>query len=114
MKKSILLPLFTFANALFFSLGMECLLSLLGIVMAVSLDGSSVLEQYPRFVPFCLVLGIACLAGLIAVLILNLKLSEKLALTKTSWVLQYVLAFVAALPAVKLWEMLFVFLQKTF
>ena len=114
MKKAILLSLFTFANAVFFSLGMECLLSLLGIVMAVSLDGSSIFAQYPRFIPFCLVLGIASLAGLIAVLILNIKLSEKLAFTKTSWVLQYVLAFVAALPAIKLWEMLFDFLQKTF
>ena len=112
MKKStfIFLPFSILANAALFSLGIECLLNLLSLSMAISLDS---VVKYPRFIPFCIVLGIVALLGLIAMLILNIKVSEKLGFTKTIWIFEYVIALVLSLPMIKLWEMLFDFLQKS-
>ena len=116
MRKTsfIILPIFILANAAFLSLGTECLLNLLGFSMAISLDGKSVIEQYPRFIPFCAVLGIFALLGVISILFGNIKISEKLKFTKLIWYFQYIFALVLSIPMIKLWEMLFEFLQKTF
>ena len=109
MKKTIFLSFFTLANATFLSLGMECLLNLLSLSVAVSLEST---PQYPRFIPFCLVLGIVAMLGLISMLLINSKVSEKLGFTKASWILEYIFAIVLSVPMIKLWEMLFDFLQK--
>ena len=110
MKKVMYIIISILANAAFFSLGIECFLNLLSLSMAISLDS---VVKYPRFIPFCTILGIVALFGLIAMLILNIKVSEKLEFTKTIWIFEYVFALVLSLPMIKLWEMLFDFLQKS-
>ena len=110
MKKSICIIFSILTNAAFLSLGIECLLNLLCLSMAISLDS---VVKYPRFVPFCVTLGIVSLLGLIAMLILNIKLSEKLRFTKSIWLSEYLFAVVLSIPMIKLWEMLFEFLQKS-
>ena len=110
MKKATYIILSILANAALFSLGVECLLNLLSLSVAISLDS---VAKYPRFIPFCIVLGIVALLGLIAMLILNIKASEKLGFTKTIWLFEYVFALVLSLPMIKLWKMLFDFLQKS-
>ena len=57
---------------------------------------------------------IVALLGLIAMLILNIKASEKLNFTKSIWIFEYVFAVCLSVPMIKFWEMLFDFLQKTF
>ena len=109
MKKVTYIILSILANAALFSLGIECLLNLLSLSMAILLDS---VVKYPKFIPFRIVLGIVALLGLIAMLILNVKVSEKLGFTKTIWIFEYVFALVLSLPMIKLWEMLFDFLQK--
>ena len=109
MKKSICVILSILANAALFSLGIECLLNLLSLSMAISLDS---VVKYPKFIPFCIVLGIVALLGLVAMLVLNIKISEKLNFTKTIWIFEYVFVLALSLPMIKLWEMLFDFLQK--
>ena len=109
MKKSICVILFVLANAASLSLGIECLLHLSSLSMAISLDS---VVKYPRFIPFCIVLGIVALLGLIAILILNIKDSEKIGFTKTIWIFEYALALVLSIPMIKIWETLFEFLQK--
>ena len=109
MKKSICVILSILANAALFSLDTECLLNLLSLSMAISLDS---VAKYPRFIPFCIVLGIVALLGLVAMLVLNIKISEKLNFTKTIWIFEYALALVLSIPIIKIWEMLFEFLQK--
>jgi len=115
MKKSIfiILPTFTLGNAIFLSLGLTCLLNLLSLAMAISLDGKSVVEQYPRFIPFCIILGIVALIGVIFLLFGNIKISERHNFTKWLWCFQYIFALVLSIPMIKLWQMLFDFLQKT-
>jgi len=112
MKKSIfiLLPAFTLGNTIFLSLGMTCLLNLLSISVGISLDSAI---QYPRFIPFCIILGIVALLGVIFLFFGNIKMSEKFKFTKWTWYFQYIFAFVLSIPMVKLWQMLFDFLQKT-
>ena len=111
MKKTtfIFLTFSILANAVLLSLGIECLLNLLGFVMAISLDSSA---QFPRFIPFCIVLGIIALLGLIAMLILNIRASERFRFTKSAWTFEYILALVLSVPMIKLWEILFDFLHK--
>ena len=109
MKKSICVILSILANAALFSLGIECLLNLLSLSMSISLDS---VVKYPKFIPFCIVLGIVALLGLVAMLVLNIKISEKLNFTKTIWIFEYVFVLALSLPMIKLWEMLFDFLQK--
>lgn len=113
MKKILLALAFAVAYAIFLSLGFECFLNLLGISMAIFLDGVSVADQYPRFVPFCLIIGFLALAALIGVFILHFKVSEKYEFTKEIWWTQMIVAFVISIPMIKPWEMLFAFLQKT-
>ena len=96
-------------NAALFSLGIECLLNLLSLSMAISLDS---VVKYPRFIPFCTVLGIVALLGLVAMLVLNIKISEKFNFTKPIWIFEYALALVLSIPMIKIWETLFEFLQK--
>ena len=105
----IILPFFILATAAFLSLGMECLLLLLGSVMKFSLDSS---VQYPRFIPFCIACGIVALLGLVAMIVLNAKASKKFGFTKFFWRFECIFALVLSIPAIKIWETLFDFLQK--
>ena len=114
MKKYFLAIIFAIAYAIFFSLGLECLLNLLGLSMAISLDGATVTKQYPRFIPFCVIVGLGALVLLIATFVSNLKMSEKYGLTKELWWIQSIFSLVISLPMVKVWELLFEFLQRTF
>ena len=114
MKKMILAITFAMVFAVFLSLALVCLLNLLGIAMAISLDGSAVTERYPRFIPFCFIIGIFALASIIVTFILNLKASEKSAFTKPLLVTEMIVAFVISFPMIKPWETLFEFLQKAF
>ena len=110
MKKIPYIILSILANAALFSLGIECLLHLLSLSMAISLDS---VAKYPRFIPFCIVLGIVALLGFVVMFVLNIKASEKLNFTKTIWIFEYTLALVLSIPMIKIWEMLFEFLQKS-
>ena len=114
MKKIILTLVFVMAYAISLSLALECLLNLLATALAISLDGSAVTKQYPRFIPFCLIVGIIALAVIIVTFILNLKVSKKFAFTKRLWVSEIIIAFVISIPMIKPWHMLFEFLQRTF
>lgn len=115
MKKPlnfVLYSLFTAFYAAFFSLGLACLLQLLGVALGVAIDGSAVIRQYPRLIPFCLIVGTICLVALIALAFLNVKFSKKLNYTKTVWIIQFICAFVISIPMIKVWEMLLGILQK--
>ena len=114
MKKYFLAIIFVIACATFLSIGLECLLNLLGLSMAISLDGAAVTKQYPRFIPFCVIVGLGALVLLIATFVLNLKKSEKYGLTKELWWIQSIFSIVISFPMVKAWELLFEFLQRTF
>ena len=112
MKKILIASAFIISYATFLSLGMECLLCLLGVAMAISLDGAAVTAQYPRFIPFCFIVGIVALAFIIVTFILNLKASGRFAFAKKLWWIEIAVALVLSLPMVKLWEIIFDLLHK--
>jgi len=113
MKKFFLALAFAIAYAAFLSLGFECSLNLFGISMAISLDGSLVTKQYPRFIAFCIIVALLALVSIIAIFVLNLKVSDKFDHTKKIWWIQMIIAAVISIPMIKPWELLFEFLQKT-
>ena len=114
MKKVLFVSTFTVAYATFLSIGLECLLQLAGISMAIALDGRAVTKQYPRFIPFCAVVGLFSLAALVVTFIINFKVSEKINITKKLWCIQIISAILISPPMAMLWRTLFEFLQKTF
>ena len=113
MKKILLTFAFIIAYATILSLGLECLLNLLGAAFAISLDGGDVVQQYPRFIPFCIIFGLMALTAGIVLFVFNLKVSDKLNFTKKLWGVEIISAIVLSIPIIKLWEMLFEYLQKS-
>ena len=114
MKKYFLAFTFVIAYAIFLSLGFVCLLNLLGVAMAISLDGAAVTKQYPRFIPFCLITGILAVVTLVVIFISNLKVSKKVGISqKIRWA-QVIIVAIGSIAMIKLWELLFDFLQRTF
>ena len=108
MKRNVVVILFTAVYAAILSLGFYCFLDVLLLAM---LGGTN---DYPRFVPFCIIVGYAALGALIAVFVANLKLSKKINFTKWTWVIQTVCAVILSVPMFRLWVLLFNFLHKTF
>ncbi len=106
----LLIPVFTVAYAALISLGAECLLNLMGVIMASAID-SNVLDKYPRFIPFCIAVGLLALVALIVLFVFNLILSEKLCFAKAAWVIQIICALAVSIPLIKPWEMLFDYLH---
>ena len=114
MKKYFSAFAFAIAYAVFLSLGIECLLNLLGVSFGISLDSTVGIERFPRFIPFCIIIGILVLCILVVIFVLNLKVSRKYGYNKKIWWIQMVLAILISIPMIKLWEMLFEFLQNKF
>lgn len=100
--------------AVFVSLMIECSLNMWGLSLAISLDGASVSEQFPRFIPFCILVEIFAVCAIAILFIFHSKLSGKLEYTKKDWWIQTLSAFIISIPMIKPWELLFEFLQKTF
>ena len=115
-KKLVFLEvlLFTIGYAVFLGLGCECLLNLLGLAMAMSLDGGSAAKMYPRFTPFCFTIGLLALTALIFLAVLNAKKADRFHYTKRMWTVQWIFAFVLSIPMIALWEKVFDALQNTF
>ncbi|MBQ5887132.1 MAG: hypothetical protein IIW82_05715 [Clostridia bacterium] len=112
MKKitnSIPLILYTLGHAALVSLGAICFLN----VAAITLSPFGSTGSYPRFLPFCVLAGMAAFVLFILLLTLNARyflnhdthLRRKIAL-------EVVLTLILTLPGMLLWENLLSWLQK--
>ena len=122
MKKSnnIIIYLSILINSAASGLGMTCLLNLIGIALGIAIDGRVVIREYPRFIPFCIILGMLALLILITVFIINvivlnlkIKVTKKYVSSMIIFVLQYIISFIFSIPMLFLWQKLFTFLQNT-
>ena len=104
---------FTPSYAALLGLGFECLLCVMSLAMGAAID-ADVVSQYPRFLPFCMTAGTFALLALIALIILNFVLRDKLQLNKPVWGVQAVCALMLSLPMLKAWEMIFAYLRQAF
>ena len=86
-------------------------MDILGFVMSVSLDG---MPEFPRYIPFCIAVGVASLIALAFLFVLNLKASEKMKYNKAIWIIQFVCVLLISLPIVTFWQNVFDYLQKIF
>lgn len=117
MKKyiKIITPIiFTLLYGTLLSLGVMCFLTRLSFSFAVSPDPQSPTDQYPRFFLFISIAGFLALVAIVCLLLLNLKIAEKLDYLDVTWILQLIGAIVISIPMMKVWEMFFDFLQATF
>jgi len=112
--KKLIYAFIIFTYATFLGLGETCLLTLVGITFGVSLDGGSVLAEYPRFIPFCVCAGFCALIFISVLVFLNVRWSKKLGYTKKMWTVQWIFASGISIPMIKLWEIFFGYLQKIF
>jgi len=111
-RKWLVASFFSVAYALVLGVGELCFLHLLGDLLVGMAFGESVLSSYPRFVPFCMIMGCFALIALIALFCINLKLAKRFIYTKSVWCVQMVCAFVFSVPMIMLWDMVFDFLQE--
>ena len=112
-KNLLILP-FSIAYAVFLSLGIECFLNVLAGGFALSLDGPSPMQLYPRFLPFCIVTGILSLAAIVVLFVINLKASDRLCFSKKAWYVQMILACLLSVPMIYPWDVLFDLLHRVF
>jgi len=112
VKSAVLGSVFGIAYALIFSLGMACLLDLLGIAMGVAIDGGRVADRYPRFIPFCLCLGILALISVFILIFVNIRVGGKYSFGYRTVCLEAIWAFVLSVPFMGLWAELFAYLQR--
>lgn len=112
--KYLIMIFLSIAYAVLFSLGVYSLLMLMGLSMAISFDGINVVDQYPRFIPFCFIVGILSLFSLLTIIWFQLKRAEQIGYDELTWAIQLVLSFLMTIPLLKVWEMLFAYLRILF
>lgn len=112
MKKitnSIPLILYTLGHAALVSLGAVCFLN----VAAITLSPFGSTGSYPRFLPFCVIVGILAFAAWVILFVLNARhlLNHD---THLRWkiVAEVALTVFLTLPGMWLWENLLGWLQK--
>ena len=113
MKKAkyFIATAFAVEYAAFLGLLTECVLNIFSICCGISFNSRF---EYPRFFPFCVIVGLFSLAALVLLLIYNISICEKFNYTKRTWWTQMISAFALSIPAIKLFDMLFELLQKIF
>lgn len=110
-KNILAYTLFTLAYTTLLSLGMQSLLYVIGMGFALSLDSN---PRYPYFFPFCLSTGIFATIALVALLILNITVSQRFAYNKIKWCIQSVVVFFLSMYMTTYWKMLFEYLRVVF
>ena len=101
--------LYSLGHAALVSLGAVCFLN----VAAITLSPFGSTGSYPRFLPFCVIVGILAFAAWVILFVLNARhllnhdthLRRKIAL-------EVVLTLILTLPGMWLWENLLSWLQK--
>lgn len=113
-KNWLIASAFSIAYALVIGLGLLCLIHLLGGILVAAYFGESFLKEYPRFAPFCLIVGLLALVALILLFCLNLKVSKKVLFTKMTWFILVICSLILSLPIMELWAMFFEYLRDVF
>ena len=116
MKKInvMMVGLITLIYALTIGLGNTCFLNVASMCMGIALDGKNVVEQYPRFFPFCIIVGIASLVVLIIEILLNIRLADRLEYSRFKLYAQIIASLVLSIPMMVIWMQLFEHLHKVF
>lgn len=111
MKKSskiILHCLLTLLYAVLLGLLLQC------VIYTLPLDIFAGFVYYPYLMSFCCAAGILALAGIVLLVFLEIKYSDKLSSTLQVFIGKIFCAVLLSLPMIKLWEMLFDVLRDIF
>lgn len=115
MKKALNISLvsgFTLLYACFLSLGLECFLVLLEEYLArCFFGGKPMLEEYPRLVPFCLIVGLVALLSIFILIGLNIFATIKLKIPQTLWIVEVICSLLLSLPMLWFWHRIIEYLR---
>jgi hypothetical protein len=98
MKKIKTVLFFSLLYSVFISLLLVSFLNLLGIALAVGIDGRAVAERYPRFIPFCVIVGALSFFAILAVFHFNKEKAVSCDHTARTWCVQVLLSIAFSLP----------------
>ena len=109
-KKVLFSILITLLAAVLFSLCMTCFLDLAGIALGAAID-SNIPRKYPRFLPFCLAVGLMAAVLLGITVWLCARKQDRLGWTKRTLVAALVSLVLLSVPLMAGWAALFELLQ---
>ena len=89
-----------------------CSFQFLGLVLAAAIFGSTILREYPRFIPFLLITACVDLCLLVWVVQKNYQYSQQLEFTARMWVCQITISCLLSAGLFEMWDILFAFLRK--
>ena len=101
------------AYALILSVGMVCFQYLFGVALTHAVFGG-VIDDYPRFIPFCVFVGLFALVALFVMFYIDLRLSKKFNFSKIVWCVKIICAFIISILMIIPWHMLFELLRKVY
>lgn len=97
---------FSLSFSAFMSLGITCLFQLVAILFAMN--------DYPRLVPFCLIVGMLALFAILITLCLNVWAAVKLEFSVSSWIVEVIGIGFFPWPMIIVWQIVLQFLSTTF
>lgn len=95
----------------FLSVGFAFLWELFGFALGFAIDDYLVLRQHPRYFPFCIVGGGIAFIGFLTAVSMNFKISKKITISKTQWVLFFAAVILISIIIAIGWVNLFRFIQ---
>lgn len=102
----LLASVFAVSFSAFLSLGFTCFVQLLGVFFSAN--------DYPRLVPFCLIVGMLALFAVLVILSLNAWAAMRLEFTVSSWMVEVIGIGFLPCPMLIIWQIVFHFLRTTF
>ncbi|MBQ7379951.1 MAG: hypothetical protein IJW70_09800 [Clostridia bacterium] len=118
MKKAlniVFTSIFTVSYAVLLGLGTECFLTIFGMLLAAAtFGGKPLIEEYPRLVPFCVLVGFLALIAIIVLCALNFFIARELKSTAITWIIEIVCSLALSVPMLMLWHMVIEYLRITY
>lgn len=113
-KRWFVIAAFTIGYAALLSIGMVCLWNLFLIALATMMFSEPTFKEYPRFIPFCYIVGLFALGGLVLLFLLDGKATEKFSFVKRICWSKFGVIIGLTVPLFMLWSALFRYLQRIF
>ncbi|MBR5272023.1 MAG: hypothetical protein IKU25_01325 [Clostridia bacterium] len=105
---------FSVLHAIALSVGIYCFLDVFSGFLVAAVFDEPLLANYPRYVPFCIVVGLLALIAFILICWLNTKLFKKHSFTKPMLVVEAIVTLALTVPLVMVWADFFAYLHKIF
>lgn len=114
MKKTFISIFFGFLYSIFSSLVFVCLVELSGIFFSATVFEISIIKDYPRLIPFCIIVGALSFVLLVIAVVCEILLLKKIKFSGVQLLAQVAVVTVCQIPTFYIWYTVMIFLQKLF